>query len=72
MTIKVLSIQIGDTGSWSEISKLIGRELAYSITYHPQTQGVVERMNLVAKRTIRCLIHSIGKPRDYEKFLAIV
>ena len=33
--------------SWRELWQLVGTRLAYSTAYHPQTQGVVERMNSV-------------------------
>ena len=34
---------------WTELWRLIRTKLAYSIAYHPQTQGVVERMNSVVE-----------------------
>ena len=53
--------------SWRELWRLTGTSLAYSTTYHPQTQGVVERMNSVVSQTVRCLLHDIGNPKDWEK-----
>ena len=43
--------------SWQELWRSTGTKLGYSIAYHPQTQGVVERMNVVVSQTLRCLIH---------------
>ena len=59
-------------GSWRELWRLTGTRLAYSTAYHPQTQGVVERMNSVVSQTVRCLLHDIGNPRDWEKTLPTV
>ena len=42
--------------SWQELWRLTGTKLGYSSAYHPQTQGVVERMNAVVSQTLRCLI----------------
>ena len=33
--------------SWRELWQLTGTRLAFSTAYHPQIQGVVERMNSV-------------------------
>ena len=33
--------------SWQELWRLTGTKLGFSSAYHPQTQGVVERMNSV-------------------------
>ena len=41
--------------SWQELWRLTGTNLKYSSAYHPQTQGVVERMNAVVSQTLRCL-----------------
>ena len=59
-------------GSWRELWRLIGTRLAYSTAYHPQTQGVVERMNSIVSQTVRCLLHDIGNPKDGEKTLPTV
>ena len=56
-------------GSWGELWRLTGTRLAYSTAYRPQTQGVVERMNSVVSQTVRCLLHDIGNPKDWEKTL---
>ena len=54
-------------GSWRELWRLTGTRLAYSTAYHPQTQGVVERMNSVVSQIVRFLLHDIGNPKDWEK-----
>ena len=59
-------------GGWRELWWLTGTRLAYSAAYHPQTQGVVERMNSVVSQTFRCLLHDIGNPKDWEKTLPTV
>ena len=59
-------------GSWRELWRLTGTRLAYSTAYHPQTQGVVERMNSVVSQTVRCLLHNIGNSKDWEKTLPTV
>ena len=43
--------------SWRELWRLTGTELAYSTVYHPQTQGVVERMNSIIEQCMRGIIH---------------
>ena len=37
----------------------------YSTAYHPQTQGVVERMNSVIEQCMRCIIHESGNINDW-------
>ena len=58
--------------SWRELWRLTGTRLAYSTAYHPQTQGVVERMNSVIEQCIRCTIHESGNIYDWEKILSTV
>ena len=59
-------------GSWRELWRLTGTRLSYSTAYHPQTQGVVERINSVICQTVRCLLHDIGNSKDWEKTLPTV
>ena len=59
-------------GSWRELWRLTGTRLAYSTACHPQTQGLVERMNSVVSQIVRCLLHDIGNPKDWEKTLPTV
>ena len=42
---------------WKTLWDLTGTQLRYSTAYHPQTQGVVERMNAVVGQLLRCTIH---------------
>ena len=42
---------------WKSLWDLTGTQLKFSIAYHPQTQGVVERMNSVVGQMLRCIIH---------------
>ena len=58
--------------SWQELWRLMGTKLAFSTAYHPQTQGVVERMNAVVSQTIRCIIHETGNIKDWGKILPTV
>ena len=60
------------TESWRELWRLIGTILAYSTAYHPQTQGVVERMNSIIEQCMRCTIHESGNINDCEKILSTV
>ena len=42
---------------WRTLWGLTGTQLRYSTAYHPQTQGVVERMNAVIGQMLRCTLH---------------
>ena len=41
---------------WKVLWGLTGTQLRFSTAYHPQTQGVVERMNAVVGQMLRCTI----------------
>ena len=56
---------------WQELWKMTGTSLKFSTSYHPQTQGVVERMNSVVSQTFRCLITE-SEIRDWEQLLSTV
>ena len=58
--------------SWQELWRITGTRLEYSTAYHPQTQGVVKRMNAVVSQTLRCLIHDTKNVRDWEILLPTV
>ena len=58
--------------SWRELWRLTGTKLSYSSAYHPQTQGVVERMNGIVSQTLRCLIHETNDVKQWEKLLPTV
>ena len=62
-----LFIQTGGPIDYEELAGTVasdGDKLGFSSAYHPQTQGVVERMNSVVSQTLRCLIH---ESRDVKK-----
>ena len=42
---------------WKTLWGLTGTQLRYSTAYHPQTQGVVKRMNAVIGQMLRCTLH---------------
>ena len=56
--------------SWRELWTITGTKLAYSIAYHPQTKGVVERMNSVIEQCMRCMIHESGSINEWEKIIS--
>ena len=58
--------------SWQELWRLTGTKLGFSSAYHPQTQGVVERMNSVVNQTLRCLIHDLKDVKRWEILLPTV
>ena len=58
--------------SWQELWRLTGTKLGFSSAYHPQTQGVVERMNSVVSQTLRCLIHDSKDVKRWEILLPTV
>ena len=58
--------------SWQELWRLTRTKLRYSAAYHPQMQGVVERMNSVVIQTLRYLIHDLEILKIGEILLPIV
>ena len=58
--------------SWQELWRITGTKLGFSSAYHPQTQGVVERMNAVVIQTLRCLIHDTKNVKRWENLLPTV
>ena len=58
--------------SWRELWRLTRTRLAYSTAYHPQTQGVVERMNSVIEQCMTCTIHEFGNIKEWGKILSTV
>ena len=58
--------------SWQQLWRLTGTRLGYSSAYHPQTQGVVERMNAVVSQTLRCLLHEMNEKKRWEICLPTV
>ena len=57
---------------WKSLWGLFGTGLKYSTAYHPQTQGVVERMNAVVSQMIRCVVHELGEVRIWKTLLPMV
>ena len=43
--------------NWQELWRLTGTKLGYTTAYHPQTQGMVERVKSIVSQTLHCLIH---------------
>ena len=41
---------------WKELFAGLGRELAFSITYHPQTNGQTKRVNRILEDTLRMYV----------------
>ena len=58
--------------SRKELWRITGTKLGCGTAYHPQTQGVVERMNSVVSQTLRCLIHERRNVKDWEILLPTV
>ena len=51
---------------WKILWGLTGTQLQFGTAYHPQTQGIVERMNAVVGQMLRCTIgNEKGKNWDY-------
>ena len=57
---------------WRELWGLSGTSLRYSTAFHPQTQGIVERMNAVIGQMLRCTIHEMNEGREWKKLLPII
>lgn len=51
---------------------LFGTGLHYSTAYHPQTQGVVERINAVVSQMIRCMVHELNEIQNWKELLPMV
>ena len=56
---------------WKTLWGLTGTQLRYSTAYHPQTQGVVERMNAVLGQMLRCTIQD-GRTGNWDCILPTV
>ena len=57
---------------WRELWGLLGTSLRYSTAFHPQTQGIVERMNAVIGQMLRCTIHAMNEDREWKKLLPMI
>ena len=57
---------------WRELWEIMGTQLRYSTACHPQTQGVVERMNAVIGQMLRCTIRELNEVRDWDSLLPTI
>ena len=57
---------------WKELWTLLGTKLKYGTTYHPQSQGQVERMNSIVSQTLRCLLSEMNNLGNWRKMLATI
>ena len=51
---------------------MLDTSLRYSTAYHPQTQGIVERMNAVASQLLRGTIQEMNELRMWKTYLPTV
>ena len=54
---------------WKELWVIMGTQLRFSTAYHPQTQGVIERMNAVIGQMLRCTLHELQEIRYWDSLL---
>ena len=47
-------------------------KVVYSIAYHPQTQGLVKRINSIIEQCMRCIIHESRNVNEWGKILSNV
>ena len=57
---------------WRELWEIMGTQLRFSTAYHPQTQGVVERMNAIVGQMLRCTIHKLNEVREWDSLLPMI
>ena len=53
---------------WRTLWSTIGTHLRMGTSYHPQTSGMVERMNQTCEQVLRCLFDELNE-NDWEKLL---
>ena len=56
---------------WKTLWGLTGTQLKFSTAYHPQSQGIVERMNSIVSQSLRCLIHE-SNGAEWDSLLPMV
>ena len=54
---------------WKELWAIMGTQLRFNSVYHPQTQGVVERMNAIIGQMLRCTLHELQEIRYWDSLL---
>jgi len=55
---------------WKELFTCLGTELAFSTTYHPQTNGQIERLNKILEAMLRMYV--MHQLRRWEEYLPLV
>ena len=54
---------------WSAIHAILGTQLLYSTSYHPQTDGASERTNQIAEIALRYYVHHMEHPERWPEAL---
>ena len=57
---------------WKELWKNSGTKLQFSTAYHPQSQGLVERMNQVIEQVLRCSLDQEKCLKEWDKILPTI
>ena len=57
---------------YQELWEIMDTQLRYSTAYHPQTQGMVERMNAVIGKMLRCIIYEVNEGREWDSLLPTI
>ena len=57
---------------WKELWGSFGTGLRYRTAFHPQTQGIVERMNFVIGQMLRCTLAGMNDSKTWVEILSIV
>ena len=52
---------------WSQLFKLVGTQLAHTSSYHPQSDGLTERLNQCLENYLRCM--TSDRPKQWSKWL---
>ena len=54
---------------WQELFEMSGTELRMSTSYHPQTDGQIERVNQCLEAYLRCFVHTC--PTQWKQWLSL-
>ena len=57
---------------WKELWRNSGTKLRFSTAYHPQSQGLVERMNQVVEQVLRCSLDQEKRLKEWDKILPTI